>query len=129
MPNQSGSTVTRWMLARCSAYAGAVLSAVALASFAAVPGESVEAVLQRTSLAMGGEKLQSVAFSGSGSGATFGQGYLAGSVWPKITYSSFSRTADYENSSFREDAARSRAEANGGGAVPLMAASSAPAAF
>jgi glyoxylase-like metal-dependent hydrolase (beta-lactamase superfamily II) len=35
-------------------------------------------------------------------------------------YSSFSRVADYENAAFREDAARTRAEPNGGGAIPLM---------
>ena len=91
-----------------------------LASCANQPVVNAEAVLQRADAAMGGTSLKSIAFSGTGTGATFGQAFLAGQAWPKITYSSFSRVADYESSSFREDAARSRAEPNGGGAVPLM---------
>ena len=62
----------------------------------------------------------SISFAGSGTGATFGQAYEPGGAWPKITYSSFSRLADYDHAAFREDAARSRAEPTGGGAVPLM---------
>ena len=94
--------------------------ALTLASCANMPGESASAALQRANTAMGGETLKSISFAGSGTGATFGQAYLAGQAWPKITYSSFSRVADYENDASREDAARSRAEPNGGGAVPLM---------
>lgn len=98
-----------------------VVAAIAgLVSCASVPTESAEAVLQRSNSAMGGTNLRSISFAGSGSGATFGQAYVPGTAWPRITYSSFSRLADYENAAFREDAARSRAEPNGGGAVPLM---------
>ena len=120
MHNPSTLTSTPRFLWRCSKYATVALAASALASCANMPSESADAALQRANLAMGGSALKNVSFSGSGSGATFGQAYLAGSAWPKISYSSFSRTADYENSAFREDAARSRAEPNGGGAVPLM---------
>ena len=101
------------------------LLAVALAglvSCASVPLESADAVLQRANVAMGGAALRSISFAGSGTGATFGQAFEPGMAWPKITYSSFSRLADYENAAFREDAARSRAEPHGGGAVPLMGA-------
>ena len=115
-------TATRRGLTQLSSYAACALSVVALVSCANRPVESADAALQRANLAMGGSALQSISFSGSGSGATFGQAYLAGSAWPKINYSSFSRTADYTNSAFREDAARTRAEPNGGGAVPLMGA-------
>ena len=94
--------------------------ALTLAACANMPGESASAALQRANTAMGGTSLKSISFAGSGTGATFGQAYLAGQAWPKITYSTFSRVADYENAAFREDAARSRAEPNGGGAVPLM---------
>ena len=93
---------------------------VLLASCANGPADSADAVLQRANAAMGGVALKSISFSGTGTGATFGQAYIAGQAWPKITYSSFSRVADYENTAFREDAARTRAEPNGGGAVPLM---------
>ena len=102
---------------RAAAFTGIV---TALVSCASVPTESADSVLQRANTAMGGTALRSIAFSGSGTGATFGQAYQPGMAWPKITYSSFSRVADYENAAFREDAARSRAEPNGGGAVPLM---------
>ena len=104
-------------LGRSAAFTAVVTGLVSCAS---VPTESAEAVLQRANTAMGGAALRSISFSGSGTGATFGQAYQAGMAWPKIIYSSFSRIADYENAAFREDAARSRAEPNGGGAVPLM---------
>ena len=106
-----------WALARSAAY---ITVAATLASCASMQGESADAALQRANTAMGGSALKSISFAGSGTGSTFGQAYLAGQAWPKITYSSFSRVADYENAAFREDAARTRAEPNGGGAVPLM---------
>jgi glyoxylase-like metal-dependent hydrolase (beta-lactamase superfamily II) len=93
-----------------------------LVSCASVPSENAEAVLTRANVAMGGTALRSISFSGSGSGATFGQAHEPGKAWPAINYSSFFRLADYENAAFREDAARSRAEPSGGGGVPLMGA-------
>ena len=107
-----------WALCGRSAFYAAIVTV--LASCSALQGESASAALQRSANAMGATALQSISFSGSGTGATFGQAYVAGEAWPKITYSSFSRVADYENAAFREDASRSRAEPNGGGAVPLM---------
>ena len=86
----------------------------------ASPTESAVAVLQRADAAMGGAGLRSITFAGTGTGATFGQAFEPGMAWPRITYSSFSRAADYQNAALREDAARSRAEPTGGGAVPLM---------
>ena len=102
---------------RVALAAGAV---ALLASCASVPTESAVAVLQRADAAMGGAGLRSITFAGTGTGATFGQAYEPGMAWPRITYSSFSRAADYQNAALREDAARSRAEPAGGGAVPLM---------
>ena len=100
-----------------------VLTTLALAglgSCAYVPTETAETVLRRAELAMGSITLRSISFAGSGTGATFGQAFVAGTAWPKINYSSFSRVADYQAGAFREDAVRSRAEPNGGGAIPLM---------
>ena len=91
-----------------------------LTSCASVPTESALSVLQRAQVAMGGTALRSISFSGVGTGATFGQAFEPGQAWPRITYSRFSRVADYENEALREDAARSRAEPKGGGAVPLI---------
>lgn len=109
--------IARMSLVRVALAAAAV---AALASCASVPTESASTVLQRADVAMGGTALRSISYAGTGSGATFGQAFEPGMAWPKITYSGFSRVADYENGAFREDAARSRAEPTGGGAVPLM---------
>ena len=97
-----------------------VLVLVGLTSCAHIPTETAETVLRRAELAMGSATLRSISFAGSGTGASFGQAHVPGTAWPKINYSSFSRVADYHAGAFREDAARSRAEPNGGGAIPLM---------
>ena len=81
---------------------------------------AADAVLARAERAMGGTSLNTLRFTGSGTGATFGQAFEPGKAWPKLTISSFSRTYDYANSAMREESARSRAEPQGGGAVPLM---------
>ena len=114
------SSFSGWRVHRLLLSLAGGLSLVLLASCANSPVDDAQAVLQRADAAMGGTSLKSIAFSGTGTGATFGQAFLAGQAWPKITFSSFSRVADYENVALREDAARSRAEPNGGGAVPLM---------
>jgi glyoxylase-like metal-dependent hydrolase (beta-lactamase superfamily II) len=75
-------------------------------------------VISRAEAAMG--KVQSLAFTASGTGATFGQAFLPAQPWPKIMYSQFSKHYDYANSTMSEEASRSRAEVNGGGAAPLM---------
>jgi glyoxylase-like metal-dependent hydrolase (beta-lactamase superfamily II) len=77
-------------------------------------------VLKAANEAIGVEKVNTLAFTSSGSGATFGQAHIAFSPWPRITYSRMNRHYDYVNESMSEQAARSRAEVNGGGAVPLM---------
>lgn len=82
--------------------------------------QDASGALQRANQAMGGDKLKTLSYSGSGTGATFGQAYQPGMAWPKLNYSSFTRVLDYDNAALREDFARSRAEPTGGGAVPLM---------
>jgi glyoxylase-like metal-dependent hydrolase (beta-lactamase superfamily II) len=82
--------------------------------------ESAAQVIERAQAAMKGASVNSLAFTASGTGATFGQAYLPTSPWPKITYSNFARHYDYANAAMSEEAARVRAEPNGGGAVPLM---------
>lgn len=78
------------------------------------------AVIQRAETAMGGAAIRTLRFAASGTGATFGQAWQAGMPWPKITVSSFSRLVDYPNAAMRQEAAVSRAEPSGGGALPLM---------
>ncbi len=82
--------------------------------------DAADAVIARAERAMGGNGLNSLRFSGNGTGATFGQAFEPGMPWPKLNISSLSRTFDYGNSAMREESARSRAEPLGGGAVPLM---------
>ena len=62
-------------LGRSALYTAA---AVTLASCANMPGESASSALQRANTAMGGTVLKSISFAGTGTGATFGQAYLAG---------------------------------------------------
>lgn len=94
-------------------------AALLLAACAHV-GPDAQAVLRNSEKAMGGTGLKTLRYAGSGTGATFGQAYQPGMAWPRLNYSSFSRVLDYENGALREEFARSRAEPNGGGAVPLM---------
>ena len=81
---------------------------------------AADALMKRVHAAMGDAQISSLAFTASGTGATFGQAYTPSLPWPKITYSNFARHYDYANAAMGEEAARSRAEPNGGGAVPLI---------
>ncbi len=110
-------TPSQHFLARCAA---AIFIAASLMSCANVPTESAQVVLQRANVAMGASNLNSIQFAGTGSGATFGQAFKPGEAWPRISYTQFSRLADYGNAALREDAVRIRAEPTGGGAIPLM---------
>ena len=94
-------------------------SLVLLASCASPPVEG-EATLQRASRAMGGDALKSIRYSAEGSGHTFGQAYVPGQPWPKITVHAMTRNVDYESGSMREEITLSRAEPRGGGGYPLQ---------
>lgn len=82
--------------------------------------ESASDLLRRADQAMGGPQLKTLRYAGSGTGATFGQAWQPGNTWPRVNVTSYTRWIDYENAALREDAVRTRAEANGGGALPLM---------
>ncbi|OOG39693.1 MBL fold metallo-hydrolase [Polaromonas sp. A23] len=101
--------------------AGLVASSLLILSGCAAwaPADPV-AVIQRAETAMGGAALNTLRYAGSGTGSTFGQAWQPGTSWPKITVTSFSRLVDYQNSALRQEAAVTRAEASGGGALPLM---------
>lgn len=106
--------------ARLLAAVAAAVTVLGLAACASMNNDDAATVLRRTDQAMGGTALKTLRYAGAGTGTTFGQAYQPGRAWPRITYSSYSRVMDYDNAAFREDAARSRAEVNGGGGVPLM---------
>lgn len=100
-----------------------VLSAVAAAG-AVLAGcahqMDPQAVLRQAEQATGAASLKTLRYAGNGTGATFGQAYQAGMPWPRINIPSYARWIDYDNAALREDSVRTRAEVNGGGALPLM---------
>lgn len=98
----------------------AIAVSLFLGACATGPAMDADAVLRSAEQAMGGTDLKTIRFSGTGTGGTFGQAWQPSIAWPKLTISAFTRVADYQTGAFREDSARSRAEPNGGGAVPLM---------
>jgi glyoxylase-like metal-dependent hydrolase (beta-lactamase superfamily II) len=93
---------------------------LALAGCASAPAVDAQASVQAAQAAMGGTNLKTLRFAGTGSGGTFGQAWRPELPWPKLTYTSFSRVVDYDNAALREEFARTRAEPNGGGALPLI---------
>ena len=98
---------------------GAGVVAVLLAACASPPVDP-QATLTRANLAMGTVSVRTLQFAATGSGGIFGQAYRPGDPWPRTTLSSFSRVYEYESGAFKEEYARTRAEPNGGGALPLM---------
>ena len=95
-------------------------AAALLLSACATMERDAQPVLVQADKAMGGTSLKTLRYAGRGAGNTFGQAYLPGYSWPRLTYISFSRELDYENGAMREDFVRTRAEATGGGALPLL---------
>jgi glyoxylase-like metal-dependent hydrolase (beta-lactamase superfamily II) len=84
------------------------------------PQERASDTLQFAERAMGGVGLKTIRFTAAGTGTIFGQAYQPNTTWPKVTVSNFVRLYDFENAALRQEQAISRAEPNGGGAVPLM---------
>ncbi|MDP3086417.1 MAG: MBL fold metallo-hydrolase [Rubrivivax sp.] len=101
-----------------------VVSLAASAALLAACGTSANldatSLLRQSEAAMGGAALKSIQFTTRGSGSTFGQAFESGMAWPRLNYPLLTRLVDYENAALREDFGRSRAEPNGGGAIPLM---------
>ncbi len=100
-----------------AAAAAFLLSSCATGNMSAA--ETADA-LQRAQRAMGSTDLKTLRYTASGTGGIFGQAYQPGMAWPKVNVSSLVRLHDYDSASFRQDQAISRAEPNGGGAVPLI---------
>jgi glyoxylase-like metal-dependent hydrolase (beta-lactamase superfamily II) len=94
--------------------------AAAFAAAGCATRDDARAILLQADQASGGNQLRTLRYAGSGTGATFGQAYQADMAWPRINIPSYTRWIDYENAALREDSVRTRAEVNGGGALPLM---------
>ncbi|MFZ2648475.1 MAG: MBL fold metallo-hydrolase [Burkholderiaceae bacterium] len=95
-------------------------SLLGLSACASLVPPDAAPVLRQSEQAMGGTGLQSIRYSAQGGGSLFGQAFIPGMAWPRMTYTSLTRLADYQNGAYREEFGRARAEPNGGGAVPLM---------
>jgi glyoxylase-like metal-dependent hydrolase (beta-lactamase superfamily II) len=81
--------------------------------------QDAAAVLRRASAAMGADDLATLRYTGSGTGASFGQAFKPDTRWPRLTVSQFSRDLDYAAGAMSDDVMRGRAEKQGGGAVPI----------
>jgi glyoxylase-like metal-dependent hydrolase (beta-lactamase superfamily II) len=101
-------------------FTGIAAALMGLAGCGSLQKTDASALLRQSEQAMGGSGLNSIRFSAQGGGSLYGQAFIPGMAWPRMTYTSLVRTADYQNGAFREEFGRARAEPNGGGAVPLM---------
>ena len=102
-----------------------VAAAVLMPLFVAVVGCATPdldgaATIARANQAMGGTQLKSIRYSADGSGYTFGQAFVPGMPWPKITVHAFTRSVNYDTASMRDEVTLSRAEPRGGGGYPLQ---------
>ena len=98
-------------------YVVAAALAVMLMPHAAMAADDATAVLKRAAAAMGEPK--TLRYVAEGTGYTFGQAFVPGAAWPKITVHSQIRTINYDTGSMREEITLSRAEPRGGGGYPL----------
>jgi hypothetical protein len=85
---------------------------------AAVAQDSAAGVLKRAADAMGAPN--TIRYLGDGTGWTYGQAFMPGMPWPKITVHNQARTINYATGSMREEITLSRAEPKGGGGSPLQ---------
>ncbi len=99
----------------------AALMAIVASGCAETPlAPDAPALIRKSEAAMGSANLKTLQLVGKGSGATFGQAWQPAMAWPALNYTALTRTINLETGGFREEFGRSRAEPNGGGAVPLM---------
>ncbi len=91
--------------------------AATLYSTGAMAADNAAAVLKRAAAAMGEPK--TIRHVTEGTGFTYGQAFVPGMAWPKITVHSQIRSINYDTASMREEITLSRAEPKGGGGYPL----------
>lgn len=80
--------------------------------------QDANALLQKSSIAMGAANLNSIQFSGTGHISALGQNHLPNAPWPETTITAYTRTVDYANKSAREELTRiqNTPPSKGGGA-------------
>jgi len=100
-----------------------ILTLLPVAAWALLSGplsaQEARALLDRASAAMGADGLNTIRIVDEGAGYTFGQAFIPGMPWPKITVHRRVRTINYVSGSFREELTLSRAEPKGGGGYPV----------
>ena len=84
------------------------------------PPPDAAALMARAQARLGSTTLQTIAVSGLGSDASVGQAHAPGGAWPQVKLKALSRSMHFGEVSFREEFIRTRAEAQGGGALPLL---------
>ena len=95
------------------------LGALLLAGCATAP-TSASLMQQAEAALQGSAAAKTLVVTGNGTGSTFGQAWQPTMAWPGLNYSVLKRSYNLDTGAFSEEFGRSRAEANGGGAVPLM---------
>jgi glyoxylase-like metal-dependent hydrolase (beta-lactamase superfamily II) len=105
---------------RRAAWRLAAAALAALVTGCATPDIDGQAVIVRADQAMGGANLKSLRYSADGIGYTFGQAFVPGMPWPKITVHAMARSINYDSASMRDEITLSRAEPRGGGGYPLQ---------
>ena len=74
--------------------------------------------LDAVAQAMGVSKVDSIQVAGGGYSYSVGQAFQPGQAWPKLNLARFTRTDDYARNAHSFDYFLSRAEPQGGGAIP-----------
>jgi hypothetical protein len=87
------------------------------ASPPAVPPSAAD-LIDKAEAALGSAALKTLTLSGRGTGGTFGQAWQPGQAWPALNYSVLTRAMNFDSAAIREEFGRSRAEPQGGGALP-----------
>jgi glyoxylase-like metal-dependent hydrolase (beta-lactamase superfamily II) len=108
------------LIRRTARRAAAMALTAALVAACATPDIDGQAVIARADQAMGGTNLKSLRYSADGTGYTFGQAFVPGMPWPKITVHTLARSINYDSASMRDEITLSRAEPRGGGGYPLQ---------
>lgn len=72
----------------------------------AATAQDARQVLEKAAKTMGAADLKSIQYSGSGAAFTLGQNVNPTVPWPRVEVKSFTRTVDYSNPGYREEAVR-----------------------
>ncbi|MBL8287779.1 MAG: MBL fold metallo-hydrolase [Rubrivivax sp.] len=103
-----------------AAFVAVLVLAACAGSPSAPPAPDAATLIARAEQALGAAGASTLTVTARGSGSTFGQAYVPNNTWPALNYSVMTRAFNFDTGAMREEYGRSRAEPNGGGAVPLM---------